>query len=124
MPDFAQLLSAASILSGATKTAASSKDVGEVLVRRLVEARNALNNDNTQSISVSNAELETALLALSILEQVQTILDHDECEPHYITLQFPSQNSQYLACSKTYWIARPHAAQDPRLNCLQVVHES
>lgn len=91
MPDFAQLLSAASILSGATKTTTSGKGIGEVLAGRLAEARKTLNNDGTSS-TTSTSERETAHLALSILEQVQAILDHDKCK-----LVMQTSNSRHIA---------------------------
>lgn len=99
MPDFAQLLKAASILSGATKTATPTNDIREVLARRLAEARKVLKNESSSSTSVSNTERETAVFALSILEQVQAVLDYDECRFCYAKYRFLSCNNQYLACS-------------------------
>lgn len=73
-----QLLAASLILSGTTKTLSTSKGLHNILLDRLADARNIL-GDNELVLDSRTPERATALYSLSILEQVQYILDNDQC---------------------------------------------
>lgn len=77
---FDQLLLAASILSGSSKTVTATKDVQNVLFERLIETKKVLGDNDVMPASANTAERDTALYGLTILEQVQRILDLDQGE--------------------------------------------
>lgn len=91
--DFAQLLEAAFVLSGATKTPADTKGLGQILSDRLDKVSTFLGADRYARSEAVQPERETALCALMILENVQHILDEDECE--YLC---PFREARMLIC--------------------------
>lgn len=91
--DFAQLLEAAFVLSGATKTSADTKGLGRILSDRLDKVSTVLGADRYARSEAVQPERETALCALMILENVQHILDEDECE-----YPRPSHGAHKLTC--------------------------
>lgn len=78
MPAFDKLLEAASIIAGSSKPSNGSKDLQKVLLDRLEQARKAAQDEEIGAGSLNTAEQDTALYSLSILEQVQQILDDDQ----------------------------------------------
>ena len=71
-----QLLSAAAILAGIHKTPEATSDTKRSRTTRLNDATSILGAQD--SPSTSSRELQTAVLGLSILEQVQAVLDEDQ----------------------------------------------